>query len=380
MIKTLILFVSIFLFATFKTFSQCQVTLTVISKIPDDQKIFVAGNKPELGNWNPGKVPLNKINDSTWSIAFKFSNNEIIEFKFTKGSWEEEALNEDAQVSGNKIINVLNDTTTVFKILDWGKSSPNVIGQITGNVKFHRGFKSRYVLPRDIIVWLPPSYNLHPDSYYPVLYMQDGQNLFDPSTSSFGRDWQMDETADSLIRVYAMQEIIIVGIYNSISRGKEYNNSNLGELYIQFLVEELKPFIDAIYHTLPDKKNTAIAGSSSGGLISFIALWNYPDIFSKAACVSPAFKISDIDFVAPVRTYSGARKNIKIYIDNGGIGLEEKLQPGIDEMITALKEKGYEEKHDFIFVKDQYAEHTEFAWSRRVYKFLEYLFPPVENN
>jgi predicted alpha/beta superfamily hydrolase len=205
--------------------------------------------------------------------------------------------------------------------------------------------------------------------------VNDGQNIFDPYTSSFGIDWQIDEVADSLIRAKSIQKIIIVGIYNTVKRGSEYNDTKLGKAYLSFIIEELKPFIDRTYRTLPDSKNTAIAGSSGGGLISFILTWEYSDVFSKAACLSPAFKIQNIDYIAPVKNYMGAKKNIKIYIDIGGIGLEEKLQPGVDEMLSVLKEKGFVENEDLFFVKDPLAEHNEAAWSKRVYKFLEFLFP-----
>lgn len=375
MMKSFFLLVLIYFLIPFAILPQCKIELIVISKIPSNQKIFITGNKPELGNWNPDRIPLNKINDSTWAKSFEFSKDQIIEFKFTKGSWDEEALEENGKKSGNIILKVSADTTITFNINNWGNPKSKVSGQITGNVKYHNSFESRNVLPRDIIVWLPPSYDSNPDKYYPVLYMQDGQNIFDPLTSSFGLDWQMDEVADSLIKTKAMDEIIIIGIANTKDRGREYNNSSLGLSYIAFLVEELKSFIDRTYRTLPDRKNTAVAGSSSGGLISFIIAWNYPDIFSKAACISPAFKIADIDFVTPVKDYSGARKDIKIYIDNGGIGLELELQPGIDEMLEALEQKGFVVNKDLLFIKDTNAEHNESAWSKRVYRFLEFLFP-----
>ncbi len=375
MMKSFFLLVIIYFLIPFVILPQCKIELIVSSKIPPSQNIFISGNKPELGNWNPDKILLKKINDSTWSKLFEFSKNEIIEFKFTKGSWDEEALDENGSVSGNIILKASEDTTIIFRINNWGNSKSKIIGQITGNVKYHKKFESRNVLSREIIVWLPPSYDSKPDKYYPVLYMQDGQNIFDPSTSSFGIDWQIDEVADSLIKAKTIDEIIIVGVYNTKDRGKEYNNSTLGKAYIKFLIEELKPFIDRAYRTLPDYKNTGVGGSSSGGLISFIIAWEYPDVFSKAACISPAFKIADIDYVAPVKSYIGAKKEIKIYIDNGGVGVEEKLQPGIDEMLNALEEKGFVEGRDLMIVKDQNAEHNESAWAKRVYRFLEFLFP-----
>ncbi len=301
--------------------------------------------------------------------------DDVIEFKFTKGSWDEEALDENGSVSKNIILKASADTTIIFNINNWGNSKSKIVGQITGNVKYHKKFESRNVFPRDIMIWLPPSYDSKPDKYYPVLYMQDGQNIFDPLTSSFGIDWQMDEVADSLIKAKAIDEIIIVGVYNTKERGNEYNKSTLGKAYIKFLMEELKPFIDRTYRTLPDRENTAVGGSSSGGLISFIMVWENSDVFSKVACISPAFKIADLDFVTPVKNYSGAKKDIKIYIDNGGIGLEEKLQPGIDEMLEVLNQKGFVENKDLLFVKDVTAEHNESAWAKRVYRFLEFLFP-----
>lgn len=354
---------------------QSKIEIRVISILSSDQKVFIVGNKPELGNWNPDKISLSKINDSTWSKIFEFKIGETIEYKLTLGSWEEEALDKSGKVPENFVYKVTGDTILIFKIGHWGKVHLNITGQITGEVRYHKQFEGRSVLPRDIIVWLPPGYDSLSDKYYPVLYMHDGQNIFDPSTSSFGSDWQVDEVTDSLIRVKSIQGIIIVGIKNTKERGQEYNHTKPGYAYINFIIEELKPFIDMTYRTLPDCNNTSVCGSSSGGLISFIMGWEYPDVFSKSACFSPAFKISNIDYIAPVKNYMGAKKNLNIFIYNGGIGLEEQLQPGIDEMILVLKDKGFIENQDLLFIKDSSAEHNESAWAKYVYRFLEFFFP-----
>ena len=354
---------------------QSKIEIRVISTLPQNQKVFITGNTPELGNWNPDKISLNKVNDSTWSKVFEFMEGKTIEYKLTLGSWEKEALNEKGKKPGNNILKISDDTVLVFNITNWGYSQTNISGQITGNVRYHKNFKGRSVLPRDIIVWLPPSYDSLPDKYYPVLYMHDGQNIIDPLTSSFGVDWQIDEVADSLIGARSIQEIIIVGIYNTEKRGNEYNKTKLGQAYVNFIIEELKPFVDSTYKTLPDCKNTTVCGSSSGGLISFIMAWENPDVFSKTACFSPAFKISNIDYVAPVKKYIGTKKDLKIFIYNGGVGLEEQLQPGIDEMMLVLKEKGFVESKDLLFIKDSSAEHNESAWAKNVYRFIEYFFP-----
>ncbi len=156
--------------------------------------------------------------------------------------------------------------------------------------------------------------------------MHDGQNVFDPATSSFGYDWRADEVTDSLIKTGDINEIIIVAINNTVDRGKEYVHSNLGYAYMDFIVNKLKPFIDKQYRTLPDKENTAVCGASLGGLISLMLVWNYPQVFSKAACLSSAFKIDQLNYVDSVARYNGIKKDIKLYIDNGGIGLDAKLQ------------------------------------------------------
>lgn len=372
--KLILHFLFITLFST-NINSQIKVQITVTSNaIDNDNGIFITGNKPELGNWDPGEISLAMVNDSTWSKEFYFQKDDVIEFKLTKGSWDKEALNLDGSVPGNYIINILRDTSIYLNIKNWKDSTDIIAGQITGQVKYYSNFTGEKVLPRDIIVWLPPSYDSLANKYYPVLYMQDGQNIFDPSTSAFGVDWQVDETADSLIKAGAINEIIIVGIYNTNFRSSEYSENDTGYTYLNFIKEELKPFIDSSYRTLPDKINTAIGGSSLGGLISFMMLWENSDVFSKSACLSPAFKISDIDYVKTVKSYSGVKKNIKLYIDNGGIGLEQKLQPGVDEMLTALKSKGYEERKEILYYQDENAEHNEKAWSKRVWRFLEFFF------
>jgi predicted alpha/beta superfamily hydrolase len=170
--------------------------------------------------------------------------------------------------------------------------------------------------------------------------MQDGQNIVDPRTSTFKVDWQIDEATDSLIRKGLIEEIIIVGIYNTPDRGSEYSENDTGYAYMNFIVNSLKPFIDKNYRTLSGRKYTATAGSSLAGLISFMLAWEYTDVFSMAACISPAFKIERHNFVDNVESFSGEKKEIKIYIDNGDNELDSKLQIGVDEMLQALKKKG----------------------------------------
>ena len=376
--KNIILVFLLFLFLITHVCAQVnkEVIVKVIAQnLPDSSEIFITGNDTTLGNWEPGKIKLIMLNDSTWERVFKFQKGEELEFKITRGSWSKERLNDDETVPGNTTFTVSNDTTVIFNVNKWSdqfKRKVVVHGQITGKVEYIRGIEGDSLLPRDVIIWLPPGYSKNKDERYPVLYMQDGQNIIDPTTSSLGYDWRVDEVADSLIKLGKIKKIIIVGIYSTSDRGLEYGGSK-SEAYMNFVVNKLKPIIDKDYRTKPDVKNTAVAGSSLGGTISFMLVWKYPEIFSEAACVSPAFHIDIYDCLKLVRETT-EKKSIRLYIDIGGVGLEEKLQPGVDSMLVLLKEKGFKEGKDLEYFKDPNAEHNEQSWAQRVWRQLEFLF------
>lgn len=377
--KKFLLFISLIILSGIQLQSQVKCKFIVYSKISDKNSfIYITGNHQLLGDWNPSSIQLSKINDSTWSREFEFDKPGKLEFKFTLGNWEMEVLDSDGKKFSNFQINITNDTTLFFEFNNWGKEHSGFNGKITGKVRYHKNFIGSTITARDIIVWLPPSYDSLKNKRYPVLYMNDGQNIVDPLTSSFGIDWQIDEAADSLTKMHLINEIIIVGIYNSNKRNFEYSKTYLGDAYMNFIVGELKPFIDSTYRTLDNRKNTAICGSSLGGLASFMLVWEYDSLFSKAACLSPAFKIDQFDYVTLVENYSGAKKDIKFYIYNGGKGVDEKLQQGIDEMLKALLNLGYETKKDILFTKDNEAEHSESAWAKRVPEMLRFLFPVTD--
>lgn len=359
-------------------YAQDKVKVTLIvdaPKLGDTSKVYVAGNITALGNWQPDKVKLNKEIGSKWGITFNADKGSRIEYKFTKGSWATEALGDDSSVQGNKVLVPVKDTVVSIIVNNWRDNfNFKVKGQITGRVVFHKNFEAKGLKPRDIFVWLPPDYDAQKDKRYPVLYMNDGQNLIDPRTSTNFIDWQIDETTDSLIRKGEVRPFIIVGINNTADRSPEYNNTFLGKLYERLVVEKIKPFVDEHYRTLPDAANTAIGGSSMGGLISMIFAWDYPNVFSKAACFSPAFKFQFFDYAQVVEKDQSPKRNITIYIDNGGVGLETELQPGVDEMIKVLEQKGYTEGKDLFFYFDKTAEHNEAAWAKRVWRPIKLFF------
>ena len=349
--------------------------------LPAEAKLFIVGNDEKLGGWNPGAVALEKQDDGSWMGVYTFPAGSQLEYKITRGTWETEAVGADGTVPGNFTLNVQSNATVTIVVPNWRDVLHKDIvrkveGQITGVVKYHRQMEGEGIKPRDVIVWLPPSYEKAPERRYPVLYVHDGQNAFDPATSSWGVDWGIDETADRLIREGKLQEILVVGIYNTVDRQPEYTDTPKGHAYMRFVIEKLKPFIDKEYRTRPDREHTAVMGSSMGGLIAFLLAWNYPQAFSQAACLSPAFvdKEINVNVVPLVENYSGDSKKIRIYLDNGGVGLDSHLQPGCEAMLRALQAKGFTMGENLEWYRDPEVEHNERAWSKRVWRPLLFMY------
>ncbi|WP_138226388.1 alpha/beta hydrolase [Paenibacillus algicola] len=241
---------------------------------------------------------------------------------------------------------------------------------------------------RSIRVYLPPSYCEEEELRYPVLYMHDGQGLFDPNPMS-GTSWHMHETTDRLIAEGRLQEILIVGIDNrGEARSHEYSfplqggripgASDIhceGERYEQFLIQELKPFIDARYRTLSDRDNTALMGSSMGGLVTYHLGFRNPDVFSKLGILSPYFYRLELNTLEETRFYIRYehRPNVNIWMDIGGIE-DNILVRHVRSVADELVELGFQQDHDLVYREWPYAAHTEQDWAERVHLPLLYLF------
>ena len=346
---------------------------------PGDAKVFIAGNSPALGNWDPGKVQLTKENDRLWVFSSDVPIGSVLEFKITRGSWSSEALYVDGTIPQNTVVAVSSDTVISLVPATWNDISQTRMnrtraGGITGTVRYHRRLKGEGLnFERDIVVWLPPSYGKDLRKRYPVLYMHDGQNVFNPATSFIGFDWRADEVADSLIRAHAIEEILIVGINNTPDRMAEYSDTPLGRKYARFVVERVKPLIDSRYRTKPSRENTAVMGSSMGGLISMMfELW-YPVVFSKAACLSSSVG-SGIGEKELEERFSENQlsKNLRMYMDVGE--LERSLVPGNEALAAFLQKNGYESGKNFEFFLAKGALHNEQAWAHRLWRPLTFLF------
>ena len=233
---------------------------------------------------------------------------------------------------------------------------------------------------RKVAVWTPPGYDTDNVSRFPVLYMHDGQNVFDPATA-FREEWQVDDTAASLIEHRAIDPVIVVGIYNAgDARIDEYTPSvdpkqgRGGGLVAhgRMLVEELKPWIDATYRTLPSAASTALGGSSLGALATLSVGLRYPTAFSKLAVHSPAVWWNDREIIKQVDALP-QQLPLRIWLD-AGTAEGGTVIPDVRALRDALVRKGWRVGEDLSYLEVKGAGHDERSWAKRVAPMLRFLF------
>jgi predicted alpha/beta superfamily hydrolase len=257
---------------------------------------------------------------------------------------------------------------------------------LTGHIQILRGFKSAALgNARNISVYLPPDY-FTPSAAgrrYPVLYMHDGQNLFDGATAFVpGQDWGVDEAAEVLIAAGRIMPIIIVAIdHAGDARGDEltptfdarYKSGGRGADYARMLIEELKPYVDANYRTRPDREWTGVGGASLGGLISLYLGLEHPEVFSRLALLSPSLWWDKRRLLMQVRKME-TKLPLRIWLD---IGTQEGSGTlyNVRMLKNGLLRLGWT-RDDFKYIEAQGADHSERAWAQRIGPALEFLFPP----
>lgn len=208
-------------------------------------------------------------------------------------------------------------------------------------------------------VFLPPGYAENTLERYPVIYMQDGQNLFFPEESFGGRHWRIRETLQRLDAMNLTRRVIVVGIQPR-DRMLEYTAPGY-ETYGRFLALELKPWVDATYRTLSDARHTSVMGSSLGGVVSFYLAWQWPGSFGAAACLSSTFGWRD-DLLERVSVEP--RRDVRLYLDSGW---PEDNYERTRAMRAALLDRGYEEGRDLLYFAFPEARHDETHWAMRAH-------------
>jgi predicted alpha/beta superfamily hydrolase len=352
-----------------------------IESMPSNTKssnIYIAGS---FNGWNPQdeQYRFEKNDRGNYFLTLKLNPGNY-EYKLTRGSWEKVESNKDGIGVSNRKVIIVNDTLIELSIEGWEdlyKATPN-FSTASKNVYI---IDTAFFIPqlkrkRRIWVYLPDNYAASKKKY-PVLYLHDGQNIFDNKTS-FAGEWGVDEYLDSA----NSNQCIIVAIDNagekrmneyapydfSPSRDASKTVHAEGELYVDFIVKTLKPFIDKKYHTLKNKTGTYIAGSSLGGLISLFAVLKYPKVFGGAGIFSPAIWISKTQLLDYINA-RGKRVNSKIYFYSG----KQEGENTVTDMLKVFVALNKVSRSKMTSVIRDSGKHNEATWRKEFPLFYEWL-------
>ena len=382
MIRKLLIFVFVFVSSIINA-----QTVFVLDKIPEytptNAHVFIAGS---FNNWNAADsaFELTKGVDGKYFIQLNYSSGTYIEFKFTLGSWNTVEKNSNGQEISNRNFTFNGQDTSNFSIANWANvDNPEITNTTTDNVSILTDsfFMPQFKRYRRIWIYLPPDYQQTNDSF-PVIYMHDGQNLFDAATS-FSGEWNIDESTNDLI-ASGKQGNIIVGIDHGgterINELTPYTNSQYGggsgDLYLSFIVENLKPYIDSVYRTKLQRENTTIWGSSLGGLISLYGVLKYNNVFGKAGIYSPSLWFNDSIYrLAENFTYT---QSTFIYFLAGGLEGDGTLGQQCQKYSDILKAKGVSDK-ELKLKEVASGAHNEAFWRSQFKDTYYWLFPSTTN-
>lgn len=375
---------------TRKLDAKCRITFEVYAKTtPPKSRLYLAST---LNDWRTDDpdYKLEEVEPGHWRLEIEVIRGELLEYKLTRGTWRTVEVNEQGQEGENRRLQVFGTTTVRVDVPHWKdqaserrparrrKTDVRVLGPFSIPVLDRE---------REVVVYLPPNYASEPDRRFPVLYMFDGQNLFDPATA-FNVDWQVDLTCDKLIRAGEIAPVIVVGIYNggdkrlseqSPWRDARFDALGEGHAFLRWVVGGLKDHVDSKYRTLTAPEHTGVAGSSMGGLTALYAAFRFPLVFGRAAALSPAFWFARgqiFRYVAAQQRPVGA----KIYLDCGEKETA-RVHPKRDfykvahSMVDLLRLQGFRDHEDLLWVSDPQGVHSEACWARRMGGALKFLFP-----
>ena len=342
--------------------SEHELTFRVVAPdLSPDSSFCVAGSPEAWGPWRPDGLALHYAGNGTWEGKADLPA-QTLEYKFTLADWTHEALDGEGHNRPNATLVLQADTLVTDTVLGWSDANtqPRVVGQITGQLDTLGVRHGEGLEPREVWVWMPPETDAGADIER-VLVMHDGQNVADPATANFGVDWGADEVLDSLIRAGMLPRTLLVAAACTAERSAEYGPGEAGETYVDWLVDDLLPEVRNRYGLEEDLPVT-VAGASMGGLISFIAAERRPKAFAGAICMSPAFAYADFNYPETLKDQGWSGHDLPLWLDNGTVGLEEHLQPGLDDMEALLEAVG---QPHVVHVYEG-AKHFESDWGARL--------------
>lgn len=381
--------------------AQC-CTVTIRVRVPEHTgTVYLAGSLAQVGDWRPDGLALAGTGTER-SARITATAGTQFEYKFTLGTWEQEALSSTRAVPPNNRLVITRDTVVLHdipafrrredaealrraaevelqnNIADWKGSG------VLGRLVYWTDVPSRFLGPRrNVEIWLPPGYDSS-RTRYPVLYMHDGQNLFDPRIANTGTDWGVDEAVMRLVERGIMPPVIVVGVWSTSQRTPEYNPWGHAADYARFLIEELIPRVNREFRTLRGPENTAVMGSSMGGLLSWYLVTHHPQVFGACGCVSTHLPLSPtVDGTGTDSTpyiyrdiANGFRvpRGTRYWLDYGSESLDAAYGPTHDSVRAWLSNQGLVEGRDFVIRRYVGATHSEASWRARLEDPLTFLF------
>ncbi|HEY5793289.1 MAG TPA: alpha/beta hydrolase-fold protein [Chthoniobacterales bacterium] len=348
---------------------------------PENPAPRVTGSLPALGNWNPAEGLELKPHGIWREAEFATEEGEHFEYKITRGSWQTEAVDAWGDVLPNRSHEVWGDATLHVTVADWKDTH-------AGRLTRERVGSRILADSREILIWLPPSYALDPERRFPVIYLHDGDNLFDPQTSPItGVDWAADEWVRLLARTGGVPESIVAGVCHPDG----FNQENIplrdvdlspelgGPAYAAFVASELAPYLDTHYRTDASPLRRTLGGADLGALNAFYTAIHHPGVFSRFLCLSTRFgDLSDSPAensreLAALECLPGLPRENRFYFDYGTRGLDAGLGPFHERLGAILREKGARDGAEFQIARVEGGGHDEASWRQRFGPALRFL-------
>jgi enterochelin esterase-like enzyme len=369
-------------------------------RVPDGTgTVYLAGSLPELGPWRAdGLVMTGGGRERTAQLTAPPGTT--VEYKFTLGTWDREALTASGAVSPNYRLVLQRDTVVVHQLAGFKRDPRDYIADwrgsgVRGRLVYWTDVRSGFLGPtRHVEIWLPPGYDDARTTRYPVLYMHDGQNLFDPRIANTGVDWGVDEAIVRLADRGVIPPIIVVGVWSTDARASEYSPWHRAPDYARFLIEELLPRVNRKFRTRTGPASTAVMGSSMGGLLSFYLVTHHPDVFGACGCVSTHFPLSEAVaaevlglassgipdttpyIIRDIKSGLRVSHEARYWFDYGTLSLDSTYAPTYASVRAWLLGQRRKEGRDFVIRRYEEATHNEASWRARLEDPLTFLFGP----
>lgn len=366
--------------------------VTVPANTPADAEIFIAG---DFQGWNPASEGHRFTRESAgvYAITLALEDSTTIAFKLTRGSWETVEKGSQGEELQNRVFQVAGPETAELTVASWADTAPAPPRTLVGDID--EMSVPGFLDGRRVWVYLPPGYASDVDTCYPVLYMLDGQNIFDSSTAFLGNEWNVDQALEDTIAARTVRPVIVVGIDNGGGAriaeytpfaSSEFEGSGQGEAHLKSITDGLIPFINDNFRALLGPENTGISGSSLGGLMSLYAAYADTETFGAIGALSPSLWWNDENLRHFVEA-SNKPEKARIYMDMGTMesssGADENNN-GVDDNVDHLRAlrdvmtaQGFVLGEDLEVVEDEGGRHTEADWRERFPGTLHYLFPPA---